>query len=50
MSTDMSDTPKKEELESKQEKIELAGSSSDGGPLESESSDPDIDSSDPICT
>lgn len=31
-------------------KIDVEGSDSDDGPLESESSDPDIDSSDAICT
>lgn len=30
--------------------VDVEASSSDDGPLESESSDPDIDSSDAICT
>lgn len=38
------------ELEAEVEKLSITDSGSEDGPLESESSDPDIDSSDAVCT
>lgn len=46
----MASTPTKPQEVKKNEKLDISSSDDDHGPLDDESSDPDIDSSDSICT